>query len=237
MGIGWVEPYAALSGIPFAPGFSVDELLTESRRPSHFAAFRYWGGINRRADGTPKNPESTSPTSDADVSYRKHARRSCSWASCHHSCRLSRTGRNIVNSRVMLVEKDPPCRWVRSLRQNAADLQLGCEQVAIGDDQTRVGDERLDRRVERTANRNLPPSSPVAHLRKYASVLIAAVAEGYVTNEYNACHLEVTRMADWNLRGVVYIRAGRSTRSQDGVGVRIYAQQVCAYCELHGIAP
>ena len=43
-------------------------------------------------------------------------------------------------------------------------------------------------------------------------------------------------MVDWNTRGVGYIRAGRSTRSQDGVGVRIYAQRVCAYCELHGIA-
>jgi DNA invertase Pin-like site-specific DNA recombinase len=43
-------------------------------------------------------------------------------------------------------------------------------------------------------------------------------------------------MADWNTSGVVYIRAGRSTRSQDGVGVRICAQWVCAYCELHRIA-
>ena len=43
-------------------------------------------------------------------------------------------------------------------------------------------------------------------------------------------------MAYWNTRGVVYIRAGRSTRSQDGVGVRICAQRVCAYCELHRIA-
>ena len=43
-------------------------------------------------------------------------------------------------------------------------------------------------------------------------------------------------MADWNTRGVVYIRAGRSTRSQDGVGVRICAQRVCAYCELRRIA-
>lgn len=46
----WVEPYAALSEYPLLREFSVDELLTESRRPSHFAAFRYWGGINRRAD-------------------------------------------------------------------------------------------------------------------------------------------------------------------------------------------
>lgn len=43
-------------------------------------------------------------------------------------------------------------------------------------------------------------------------------------------------MVDWNTRGVGYIRAGRSTRSQDGVGVRICAQRVCAYCELHLIA-
>ena len=43
-------------------------------------------------------------------------------------------------------------------------------------------------------------------------------------------------MADWNTSGVVYIRAGRSTRSQDGAGVRICAQRVCAYCELHRIA-
>ena len=42
-------------------------------------------------------------------------------------------------------------------------------------------------------------------------------------------------MVDWNT-GVGYIRAGRSTRSQDGVGVRICAQRVCAYCELHLIA-
>lgn len=46
----WVEPYAALSEYPLLREFSVDELLTESRHPSHFAAFRYWGGINRRAD-------------------------------------------------------------------------------------------------------------------------------------------------------------------------------------------
>ena len=43
-------------------------------------------------------------------------------------------------------------------------------------------------------------------------------------------------MVDWNTRDVGYIRAGRSTRSQDGVGVRIFAQRVCAYCELHRIA-
>ena len=43
-------------------------------------------------------------------------------------------------------------------------------------------------------------------------------------------------MADCNTRGVVYIRAGRSTRSQDGAGVRICAERVCAYCELHRIA-
>jgi len=43
-------------------------------------------------------------------------------------------------------------------------------------------------------------------------------------------------MVDWNTRGVVYIRAGRSTRSQDGADVRICAQRVCAYCELHCIA-
>ena len=43
-------------------------------------------------------------------------------------------------------------------------------------------------------------------------------------------------MVDWNTRGVVYIRAGRSTRSHDGAGVRICAQRVCAYCELHRIA-
>ena len=43
-------------------------------------------------------------------------------------------------------------------------------------------------------------------------------------------------MADWNTRGVGYIRAGRSTRSQDGAGVRIYVERLCAYCELHRIA-
>ncbi len=43
-------------------------------------------------------------------------------------------------------------------------------------------------------------------------------------------------MADWSTRGVVYIRAGRSTRSQDGAGVRICAERVCAYCVLHRIA-
>ena len=43
-------------------------------------------------------------------------------------------------------------------------------------------------------------------------------------------------MVDWNTRGVVYIHAGRSTRSQDGADVRICAQRVCAYCELHCIA-
>ena len=43
-------------------------------------------------------------------------------------------------------------------------------------------------------------------------------------------------MADWNTSGVVYIRAGRSTRSHDGAGVRICAERVCAYCELHRIA-
>ena len=39
-----------------------------------------------------------------------------------------------------------------------------------------------------------------------------------------------------NTRGVGYIRAGHSTRSQDGTGVRICAQRVCAYCELRRIA-
>ena len=43
-------------------------------------------------------------------------------------------------------------------------------------------------------------------------------------------------MVDWNTRGVGYIRAGHSTCSQDGAGVRICAQRVCAYCELHRIA-
>ena len=43
-------------------------------------------------------------------------------------------------------------------------------------------------------------------------------------------------MVDWNTRGVGYIRAGRSTRSQDGADVRICAERVCAYCELHRIA-
>ncbi len=43
-------------------------------------------------------------------------------------------------------------------------------------------------------------------------------------------------MVDWNTRGVGYIRTGRSTRSHDGVGVRICAERVCAYCELHRIA-
>ena len=43
-------------------------------------------------------------------------------------------------------------------------------------------------------------------------------------------------MVDWNTRGVVYIRVGRSNRSQDGVCVRIFAQRVCAYCKWHRIA-
>ena len=43
-------------------------------------------------------------------------------------------------------------------------------------------------------------------------------------------------MVYWNTRGVGYIRAGRSTRSHDGAGVRICAERVCAYCELHRIA-
>ena len=43
-------------------------------------------------------------------------------------------------------------------------------------------------------------------------------------------------MVDWNTRGVGYIRTGRSTHSQDGADVRICAQRICAYCELHRIA-
>jgi len=43
----WVEPYAPQSEHPLLRERSVDELITEASQPSHFAAFRYWGGIHR----------------------------------------------------------------------------------------------------------------------------------------------------------------------------------------------
>ena len=43
-------------------------------------------------------------------------------------------------------------------------------------------------------------------------------------------------MADRTTRGVVYIRTGLSTRSQSGAAIRISAQRVIAYCELHGVS-
>ena len=43
-------------------------------------------------------------------------------------------------------------------------------------------------------------------------------------------------MADRTTRGVVYIRTGLSTRSQSGAAIRISAQLVNAYCELHRVS-
>ncbi len=43
-------------------------------------------------------------------------------------------------------------------------------------------------------------------------------------------------MADRTTRGVVYIRTGLSTRSQGGAAIRISAQRVTAYCELHCVS-
>ncbi len=42
-------------------------------------------------------------------------------------------------------------------------------------------------------------------------------------------------MADRTTRGVSYIRIGSSTCSQSGPAVRISAQRITAYCELHRI--
>ena len=43
-------------------------------------------------------------------------------------------------------------------------------------------------------------------------------------------------MADITTRGVVYIRTGLPTRSQSGAAIRISAQRVNAYCELHRVS-
>ena len=43
-------------------------------------------------------------------------------------------------------------------------------------------------------------------------------------------------MADRTTRGVGYIRTGLSTRSQNGAAIRISAQRVTAYCELHRVS-
>ena len=43
-------------------------------------------------------------------------------------------------------------------------------------------------------------------------------------------------MADRTTRGVGYIRTGLSTRSQSGAAIRISAQRVTAYCELHCVS-
>ena len=43
-------------------------------------------------------------------------------------------------------------------------------------------------------------------------------------------------MADTTTRGVGYIRTGLSTRSQSGAAIRISAQRVTAYCELHRVS-
>ena len=43
-------------------------------------------------------------------------------------------------------------------------------------------------------------------------------------------------MADITTKGVVYIRTGLSTRSQSGAAIRISAQRVNAYCELHRVS-
>ena len=43
-------------------------------------------------------------------------------------------------------------------------------------------------------------------------------------------------MADITTMGVVYIRTGLPTRSQSGAAIRISAQRVNAYCELHRVS-
>ncbi len=43
-------------------------------------------------------------------------------------------------------------------------------------------------------------------------------------------------MADRTTRGVGYIRTGLSTGSQGGAAIRISAQRVISYCELHGVS-
>ncbi len=43
-------------------------------------------------------------------------------------------------------------------------------------------------------------------------------------------------MADRTTRGVGYIRTGLSTRSQSGAAIRISAQRITDYCELHGVS-
>ena len=43
-------------------------------------------------------------------------------------------------------------------------------------------------------------------------------------------------MADRTARGVGYIRTWLSTRSQSGAAIRISAQRVTAYCELHCVS-
>ena len=43
-------------------------------------------------------------------------------------------------------------------------------------------------------------------------------------------------MADRTTRGVSYIRTGLSTRSQSRAAIRISAQRIAAYCNLHRIA-
>lgn len=43
-------------------------------------------------------------------------------------------------------------------------------------------------------------------------------------------------MADTTTRGVGYIRTGLSTRPQSGSAIRISAQRVTAYCELHRVS-
>lgn len=43
-------------------------------------------------------------------------------------------------------------------------------------------------------------------------------------------------MADRTTRGVVYIRIGLSTRSHSGAAIRLSAQRVTAYCELHRVS-
>ena len=43
-------------------------------------------------------------------------------------------------------------------------------------------------------------------------------------------------MADTTTRGVVYICTELSARSQSGATIRISAQRVTAYCELHRVS-
>lgn len=43
----WVVPYAPLAEHPTILPLSVDALIAEARHPSHLAAFRYWGGVQR----------------------------------------------------------------------------------------------------------------------------------------------------------------------------------------------